>query len=281
MTDHNDQRSPDEIERDIRATQRDMSDTVGQIQNELTGRNLFNSLLDKADENGVDARYLIDAARRNPLALGMIALGGIWLVSDGDARPSALKFSSGKSGSADDSDTGSGDWHPEHRAYAEHMSRCEQRADEDDLSYQRRRNHSRASYFMLERDHDEDEHAFRQRLDDATAKLRERRDKAGESVRNLGNQSRERAQQAASKAQGLYYDNPLISGLAAAFVGAIAGSALPSTRTEERYIGGMGETAFDTAKEGLHKAGDEARRQKDHALDKVDDAMGSQERRQA
>jgi len=153
------------------------------------------------------------------------------------------------------------------------MSRCEQRPDEDDMSYQRRRNQSRANYFMLERDHDEDDHAFRKRLDEATEKLRERRDKASESVRNLGNQSRERAQQAASKAQGLYYDSPLIGGLAAAFVGAIAGSALPSTRVEERYVGGLGEAAVDTAKAGLHKAGDEARRQKDHALDTIDEAM--------
>lgn len=275
MTDFNDQRSPDEIERDIRATQQDMSDTVDQIQSEFTGRNLLNSLLDKADESGVDTRYLIDAARRNPLALGMIALGGIWLVSDADARPSALKMSSRQSGSHDD-DQESGDWHPEHRAYTQHMERCEQRSDEDDLSYQRRRNHSRANYFMLERGHDEDEHSFRQRLDDATEKLRDRRNKASESVRSFGSQSRERAQHTASKAQGLYYDNPLVSGLAAAFVGAIAGSALPSSRVEDRYLGAVGETALDTAKTGLHKAGDEARRQKDQALDKVDEAMSGQ-----
>jgi ElaB/YqjD/DUF883 family membrane-anchored ribosome-binding protein len=274
VTDYIENRSPDEIERDIRATQQDMSETVDQIQNEFTGRNLFNSLLDKADESGVDARYLIDAARRNPLALGMIALGGIWLVSDADARPSALKLSSGRSGGSDDGE-GVGGWQPEHRSYIDHMAKCEQRADEDDASYHRRRDHNRASYFMLERNHDEDDHSFRQRLDEATEKLRESRDKASESVRNLGNQSMERAQQAATKAKGLYFDNPLITGLAAAFVGAIAGSALPSTRVEGHYLGGVGETAFDTVKAGLHKAGDEARQQKDQALHKVDEMMGN------
>ncbi|MDM7955733.1 DUF3618 domain-containing protein [Blastomonas sp.] len=274
MTDYTDPRSPEDIERDIRATQQDMSDTVEQLQSEFTGRNLFNSLLDKADENGVDARYLIDAARRNPLALGMIALGGIWLVSDADARPSALKISSGRAG-GDDSDHGVGDWHSEHRTYIDHMARCEQRPDEDDASYRRRRNHNRASYFMLERGHDEDEHSFHQRLDDATEKLRERRDKATESVRNFASQSRDQAQHAAAKAQGLYHDNPLISGLAAAFVGAIASSALPSTRVENHYIGGVGETALDTAKAGLHQASEEALHQKDRVLDQVDNALGS------
>jgi ElaB/YqjD/DUF883 family membrane-anchored ribosome-binding protein len=273
VTDYQDQRSPDEIERDIRATQQDMSDTVEQLQNEFTGRNLLNSLLDKADANGVDARYLIDAARRNPLALGMIALGGIWLVSDADARPSALKRSSGRTGN-DDADRGHGDWHAEHRAYADHMARCEQRPDEDDLSYQRRRNHNRASYFMLERGHDEDEPSFHQRLDAAADTLRARRDTAAESIRDFSSQSRDQARQAAAKAQGLYRDNPLVSGLAAAFVGAIAGSALPPTRVETQSLGGIGESALDTAKAGLHKVGDAARHQKDEVIDRVDAAMG-------
>lgn len=101
MTTTTDNRSSEEIERDIRATQKDMHRTVEQIEGELTGRNMLNSLLDKADENGVDTRYLIDAARRNPLALGMIAVGGLWLVSDADARPSAMKPSLGRFGSHD------------------------------------------------------------------------------------------------------------------------------------------------------------------------------------
>ena len=58
---------PAKIERDIRRTQDDMSRTVDKIGDQLTPRNLLNGLLDKADENGIDARYLVDGARRNPL----------------------------------------------------------------------------------------------------------------------------------------------------------------------------------------------------------------------
>ena len=64
---------PAEIERDIRRTQDEMSRTVDKIGNQLTARNVFNELLDKADENNVDARMLVDGARRNPIALGLIA----------------------------------------------------------------------------------------------------------------------------------------------------------------------------------------------------------------
>lgn len=274
MTDNTDTRSPDEIERDIRATQDDMNRTVKQLEGEFTGRNIFNSLLDKADESGVDTRYLIDAVRRNPLALGMIAVGGLWLVSDADARPSALKMSSGGSGSKG-SDHHSDASDPDHRAYIDHMARCERQPGEDDQTYRRRRDHSRASYFMIEQGHDEDEGGFRKRLDEATDKLRESRDKASESAREFSRNSRDRAQQAASKAKDFYFDNPMIGGLAAAFAGAIAGSALPSTRTEEAYVGEMGEQALDTAQAKMRQAGNQARQRKDEMLDKVDQKISA------
>ncbi len=281
-----DNRTPEEIERDIRATQAEMSRTARQIGNELTPRNILDALLDKADQSGVDSHYLIDSARRNPIALGMIAIGGLWLVSDADARPSALGLNKLKSSSGGkDSDTFSssssssssssyGGWHPEHRSYIEHMSRCERQPDEDDASYRRRRDHSRASYFMLEQGHDEDEGAFRKRLDEATEKLRQSREQMGERAHALADQTRERSRKVVDDARGFYADSPLLSGLAAAFVGAIAGSALPATRTEEDYVGALGEQAIDAAGNRVRQAGEQVRHRKDEMLDRVEDQIG-------
>src|SRR5215217_6281845 len=86
MNSNNSTQNPDAIERDIRRTQEDMSRTVDKIGDQLTLKNVFNSLLDKADENGVDSHYLVDGARRNPIALGLIAAGAIWLVSDKNSK---------------------------------------------------------------------------------------------------------------------------------------------------------------------------------------------------
>ncbi len=72
-----------------------MSRTVDRIGDQLTMRNLFNALLDKADENEVDARYLVEGARKNPIALGLIAAGAIWLVSDKDSRFPTFKSGKG------------------------------------------------------------------------------------------------------------------------------------------------------------------------------------------
>lgn len=269
-----DQRTPEEIERDIRQTQAEMSQTARQIEGELTPRAIIDGLLDKAGQKGVDSDYLIDAARRNPLALGMIAIGGLWLVSDADARPSAIKLPLGRSrGSDSASEEG---WHPEHRSYVDHMARCERQPGEDDATYRRRRDHARASYFMIEQGHDEDEGAFRQRLDAATESMRQRRERMGESARAVLGKSRERTRQTMEDARGFYFENPMLSGLAAAFVGAVAGSALPATRTEEDYIGGFGEQALDAAGQKARQAGETVRHRKDDMIDQVEGRLAGQ-----
>jgi ElaB/YqjD/DUF883 family membrane-anchored ribosome-binding protein len=266
-----DQRSPEEIEREIRATQAEMSRTVQQIEGEFSPRNIIDALLDKAGQSGVDSDYLIDAARRNPLALGMIAIGGLWLVSDADARPSALGLPMRRSSGKDSQS----DWHPEHRNYVEHMPRCERLPDEDDATYRRRRDHSRASYFMIEQGHDEDEGTFRKRLDEAAETLRRGRERMGERAQAFAGQSRERARQATETTRDFYFDNPLLGGLAASFVGAVAGSAVPTTRTEESYVGALGEQALGAVGAKARQAGEQVRHRKDEMLDLVDEQLGS------
>src|SRR4028118_1656889 len=112
---------PAAIEQDIRRTQDNMSRTVDKIGDQLSIKNVFNALLDKADENNVDARMLLDGARRNPVALGLIAAGAIWLVSDKDSKlPSLPSRSKGGTDFDDEFDL-------PHRDYVSHMSSVEMR----------------------------------------------------------------------------------------------------------------------------------------------------------
>src|SRR5215213_848962 len=148
MNDDTTHEDPAAIERDIRRTQDDMSRTVDRLGDQLTMKNLFNALLDKADENGVDAHYLVDGARRNPIALGLIAAGAIWLVSDKDSKFPSLPRKSRGQRDRDDYDV-------HHRDYVSHMSAIERGEGEDPLVYQRRRDLARANFLMCERRHDE------------------------------------------------------------------------------------------------------------------------------
>src|SRR3954452_8604240 len=119
---------PAAIEQDIRRTQNEMSRTVDKLGDQLTMKSLFNAMLDKADENGVDAHYLIEGARRNPIALGMIAAGAIWLVSDKNSKFPSLssRKSEGSSGS-DEFDRAGRDIHHD---YVSHMGSLEMREGE-------------------------------------------------------------------------------------------------------------------------------------------------------
>ena len=258
---------PEAIEADIRRTQEDMSQTVDRIGDQLTLRNIFNALLDKADENDVDARYLVDGARRNPIALGLIAAGTIWLVSDKDSKFPTVR-SRGSGGSSDELDLSGHDIH--HRDYVAHMSSVEWRPDEDEMAYQRRRDIARANFLMCERRADEDDHSFRQRLDDLTEKFREKRrawmDSAGSAKAATG----ETARRAASRTQELYSSNPLVGGIIAAAVGAAFGSAVPISRQEQEKLGGVGAKAREMANEQKEQVTSQLREKKDQLVAQAD-----------
>jgi hypothetical protein len=271
---------PAEIERDIRRTQEEMSRTVDAIGDQLTPRNLLNALLDKADSNNVDARMLLDGARRNPLALAMIAGGAIWLVSDNDAK--LPKFERHKS----EPDTGLG-VDPHHRDYISHMERVEMRDGEDHASYQRRRDAARANYFMIERGHEEDDHSFRQKLDHAAEAFRNRRHAWSDSTRHAGKavagSGRAAVGSAVGKGQELYSSNPLIGGLVAAAAGAFLGSLLPETEAEQQALGSIGDKARSMASEQADHVMSAARDKKDelvaaaqeHVAPATDEQQGS------
>lgn len=274
MTD-NTTEDPAAIEREIRRTQDSMSRTVEKIGDQLSIKNLVNGLLDKADENHVDARMVLDGARRNPIALGLIAAGAIWLISDKDSKIPSLGTKAGKS---DDEVSDGADNH--HRDYVSHMSSVEQRSDEDAMSYQRRRDVARSNFLMVDRNHDEDDSSFSRRLNDMTDLFREKRDAWAESSSKAQAATRQKAQAvagearaAASKAQGLYASNPLVGGILAAAVGAAFGSALPITEQEQDKLGALGEKAHDLVDQQTEQVTSQLRDKKDEVLERADAAL--------
>lgn len=270
-----DTRDPAEIEAEIRRTQDDMSRTVDRIGDQFTPRNIINGLLDKAEDHDIDARRLIDGARRNPLALALLSAGAIWLVSDYDATPAAF---TSKSDDDDYDDLEGGyAYDPDHRDYVEHMSRIERLSDEDDFAYLQRRDEARGTYLMIERGHDEDHTSYRSRLDEATNRLRDKRAHFADSMRQGSQQVASRGRQAVSKGRNLYYENPLLGGLAAALVGAVAGSAVPVSRMEREQLGAQGAKALDQAQAKAREVGTQALQKKDELVEKADQKLQQQD----
>ena len=276
MADTMNQDDPAAIERDIRRTQEDMSRTVDQIGDQLTPKKLFNALLDKADEKGVDTDFLIDGARRNPMALGLIAAGAIWLVSDKDSKFPSLPRGKSTGGGRDFEDDRS-DHDIHHRDYVTHMSSFEMRENEEPSAYQRRRDVHRANFLMCERRHDEDDSSFRQRLDEMTDKFREKRrawsDSASQAGSDASRKAQDAARQASERAQDMFAGNPLVTGILAAAVGAAVGSTIPVSRTEQEKLGSLGGKALDAANEGKEALTSQMLEKKDELLEKADQKL--------
>jgi len=259
---------PAEIEREIRRTQDDMSSTVDKIGDQLSIKNMFNALLEKADESDINARMIIDGARRNPVALGLIAAGTIWLLSDHDAKLPKRGFKSGKTrtGFAEDFDA-------EQHDYLTHMSEVQQQADEDTDAFTRRRDAARASYFNVQRVEGEDESAFKKRLDMLGESFRQKRHDWATRTADGRDAARLKAQAAVGRTQNIYAENPLVGGIVAAAIGAAFGSALPATRPEKERLGALSQKARDAVNQQKDRVTGQVREKKDELLTKADDML--------
>lgn len=148
------------------------------------------------------------------------------------------------------------------------------RENEDQPTYQRRRDQHRANFLMCERKHDEDDSSFRQRLDALTDAFREKRrawsDTAGQTGSNVSLKAQQTARQASDRTQELFADNPLVSGILAAAVGAALGSTIPVSRTEQEKLGDIGGKARELANDGKEALTSQVREKKDDLLEKAD-----------
>ncbi len=61
----------------------------------------------------------------------------------------------------------------------------------------------------------------------------------------------------------------MVGGAIAALAGAIAGAALPATRTEEEQFGSLGAKALDAATGKAHELGDMAMEKKDMVVEEL------------
>ena len=271
------QNDPNAIERDIKETQREMSATVDRLSDQLTPRKMLDTVLNKTELGDMDGNDMVDQAKRNPLAIALIGGGLLWLISDKDAKPSELKPSGfGLSDSSGSSNDYSAEWDSHdryHRGYVDHMSRIERNPDEDNVTYLGRRNQARANYLMIEQRHDEDDTSFHDRLDQASDKLREQRDNLADRAGEVRRSASRRARSAASRTAHTFYDHPVIGGLLAAAVGAVAGATVPLSQTEREKLGDAGEAAIDQAKDKAQQVAGQAREKKDEMVEKADRKM--------
>ena len=257
MSNSND--DPRTIEAEIRNTQSAMSRTADELTNKLNPKALLQSFT--GDGNGSEALATVkQKAADNPLALALIGAGVAWLFAGPDAKPSTftsddddfqkMNTDRNKISSKSSSDP-----------YVAHMATVERRDGETEPDYQRRRDDARGTYFRMERHHGENDQNFRDRLNDASDKMSEKRQELANRASNLSSKAGEKRRDASQRAQLLYNDNPIMGGLIAMLAGAAAGAAAPVTSRETELLGEYGSKARSKLGEQVNKAADMAERQ--------------------
>ena len=288
-------RSADAIERDIERTQNSISDTVEELQERFSPRALMNSVI---GTEGDGADKLVDAAKTNPLGVALIGAGALMLASGrtgSSIKAGVSSLTDRLSGSSNNRGVPAEPSDPHHRSYLAHMQAVEHRDGEHADDYRRRRDRARANYFMIEQSHDEDESAFRKRLDDAGEALRSRtaafgdafnsgRDYLSDSASGAAQDLRAGSRQVSAAAQDAYRSNPMVSGLIAAAIGAVLGAVIPDTKWEDEQLGDLGEQArskasdvADTAKAKASDLADQGKKKATEAaqtaIDKADQKL--------
>lgn len=230
---------PRAIEAEIRNTQGAMSRTSDELANQLNPMNLLRSL---GNGDGDTFASLKEKAADNPLALALIGAGVAWLLAGPDAKPSTF--------TSNDDDNQDYDRIPKRRSlvkqrsedpYLAHMSTVERRDGEQEPDYQRRRDDARGSYFRMERNHDENDRSFRDRLNAASDRMNEKREAMADRASELSSNAGKKRRAATERTKTLYGDNPVVGGLIAMLAGAAAGAAAPLSSKESEVLGEYGE----------------------------------------
>ena len=268
-----DSTDPDRIERDLAQTRARMGSHLNQLQDRLSpGQVIDDAMAYFRGSEGADfGRNLLASVRNNPLPAALTGIGLAWLMA-----------SSGKPAPADHPDF--------ETRLRDIDSQVTRGADEADHAYTARLTDARSRFVGVSRESHDTDQSFGDRVQGALASARQAaadaaaslRDKAGSAASGVSGSASNAlsavgssvssaagsVQSAAGRAGSALYsggqsagqvggnavsaltDNPMLLGALGLAAGALLGSLLPKTETEEELLGGVAQQARSTA-EGL------------------------------
>lgn len=266
MNEHNDNRSPEEIESDIERTREDFSSTIDAIQHKLTPGQLMDQAVSYA-RTSLPADFgtnLGNTVRDNPVPVTLIGIGIAWLMassrySDGRARYRRQQadydrvYSTEYTGATDATGSHEGRMHRAASKVSETGRDLKDRVSETSRSLKEKASDigNRIS---------EKTSAVTGRARDMTERARGMTQGAHDRMSETAGSTRNRMSQMSQRSQQQYYrakdsfghmveEQPLMLGVLGVAVGSLLGAMLPSTRREDRLMGQTRDDLLETAKE--------------------------------
>lgn len=229
-----DYRNPHDIERELDERRMHISSTLDALENRLTPGQLVDTSLSYLREGpaGEYVRNLRSTVGENPVPVTLVGLGLAWLAMSGRQT----------------------------HGYAE---RSHVRDAASSIGEAAAAGRESASEYMAR---------TRQRVGDTAARAKASWSSTRSRLSGAGSNAYDRARGMGRSTSEMIYEHPLLSGFAAAALGALVGAMLPPTRTEDEYVGEARDTAAGRLKEGAERAGERAR----HAAEAAAEASGEQ-----
>jgi hypothetical protein len=275
MSEHQDTRSPEQIQRDIRQTRTEMSETLDAIRDKFSPGQLLDQALtyfkssNSGDGTGVGeaasqwASNLGDTIKQNPVPVALIGAGLAWLMMGGGSRRTARPGPHPHLYDAYDAPVYDAYDAPVSMAHGaqEHSGGLKERAGEMASGVQERMS------------------AAGERVGAMAASARER---VGDTADRLRHQARQQGGKTQETFNYLRDEQPLVLGALGFALGAALGAGLPPTQREDEL---MGETrdqvvqrAQELGEEQLDKAKQVASAASSAALDQAHQEGLTQER---
>jgi Protein of unknown function (DUF3618) len=223
MSEHYDNKSPEQIQRDIERTRAEMGETIETIRQKMSPGELVDQAIDYFKNSGPSqfTSNLGETVKANPVPVTLIGLGIGWLMLAGsrDSHPSrtwsTASYARDKMGAA--------------------ASSTAARAGQMVQGARERTG------------------AAQERLGEASARLGEMaegaRHQMGEAADRVRHQVRTQSAQARDMLNYLRDEQPLLLGVLGFALGAALGAGLPPTRREDELLGEMRDEAMHRAKE--------------------------------
>lgn len=276
----NDERSPEEIEREIETTRARMGDTIDALQAKMSPGQMMDSALGYLRGPNDYVNNLGRSLRDNPLPVALIAIGIGWLMVGGGSGPQRRPYyyssradypttqptdTYGSTGTYSSTGAyGSSTTGEQHSSGRMHAAADSARHSASAAGARLSETAARAQQGL----HDTAAGA-RARMSQAGAGARHAASAAGEQVshmaagarhqmEHLGNQAYYGMRRAQSGMSYMLQEQPLLLGAVGLLIGAAIGAALPPTRREDEWMGeyrdDMLEQARETGAEHLEKA---------------------------
>lgn len=258
MRTEDDNRQPEEIERDIERTREEVSSTIDAIQRKLTPGQMMDQALSYA-KTSLPADFgsnLGNTVRDNPVPVTLIGVGIAWLMMSGQqGGRQAGVYQSGYANSSD----------PYARAYGTSLHGSSSEYSSDDSQEEGKLHQTMSKVSDAGRD-------MKHRLQESSQHMKERAQGVRGQASELGHRSQEQFYRAKNSFGHMLDEQPLVVGALGMAIGAMLGAAAPRTQREDQL---MGETRDQLLEKAKQTASEQAAKAKEVAEKKMDETQAS------